>query len=54
MAFGADHVMPGSDYPVLLSWETYAKTFSWIRDAGLAGDAAEQILERTAPAVLRL
>ena len=54
MAFGADHVMPGSDYPVLLSWETYAKTFSWIREAGLPGDAAEQILERTAPAVLRL
>jgi predicted TIM-barrel fold metal-dependent hydrolase len=54
MAFGADHVMPGSDYPVLLSWESYAKTFSWIREAGLPGDAAEQILERTAPAALRL
>jgi predicted TIM-barrel fold metal-dependent hydrolase len=54
LAFGADHIMPGSDFPVLLSWESYAQTFSWIRDAGLPGDAAEQILERTAPAVLRL
>ena len=54
MAFGADHVMPGSDYPVLLSWESYAETFSWIRNAGLPADDVEQILERTAPAVLRL
>jgi predicted TIM-barrel fold metal-dependent hydrolase len=54
MAFGADHVMPGSDFPVLLSFETYRETFSWIREAGLPGDDAEQILERTAPAVLRL
>ena len=54
LAFGADHIIPGSDFPVLLSWETYARTFSWIREADLPGDAAEQILERTAPAVLRL
>jgi predicted TIM-barrel fold metal-dependent hydrolase len=54
LAFGADHIMPGSDFPVLLSWESYAQTFSWIRESGLPGNAAEQILERTAPAVLRL
>jgi predicted TIM-barrel fold metal-dependent hydrolase len=54
LAFGADHIMPGSDFPVLLSWESYAQTFSWIREAGLPVGAAEQILERTAPAVLRL
>lgn len=35
LAFGADHILPGSDYPVLLSYETYRETFSWIRDAGL-------------------
>jgi len=52
-AFGADHILPGSDFPVLLSWETYAKTFSWIREAGLPAQDVEQILERTAPAVLK-
>lgn len=34
-AFGAGHILPGSDFPVLLSFETYARTFSWIREAGL-------------------
>lgn len=53
-AFGADHILPGSDYPVLLTWETYAKTFSWIREAGLPSADVEQILERTAPSVLKL
>ena len=53
-AFGADHILPGSDYPVLLTFETYAKTFSWIREAGLPPADVEQMLERTAPAVLKL
>jgi predicted TIM-barrel fold metal-dependent hydrolase len=51
-AFGADHIMPGSDYPVLLSFETYRETFSWIREAGLPSADVDQILEKTAPAVL--
>jgi predicted TIM-barrel fold metal-dependent hydrolase len=51
-AFGADHVLPGSDYPVLLSWESYARTFDWIREVDLPDGAAAQILERTAPEVL--
>ena len=54
MAFGADHILPGSDFPVLLSFESYARTFSWIREAGLAEADAEQILEKTAPAILDL
>lgn len=54
MAFGADHILPGSDYPVLLSFETYAETFSWIREVDIGDAAIEQILERTAPAVLGL
>jgi predicted TIM-barrel fold metal-dependent hydrolase len=54
LAFGAEHIVPGSDFPVLLSYETYRETFSWIREAGLPGDAAEQILERTAPTILKL
>lgn len=53
-AFGADHLLPGSDFPVLLSFETYARTFAWIREAGLPSADVDQILERTAPAVLKL
>jgi len=53
-AFGAGHLLPGSDFPVLLNFETYARTFAWIREAGLPDDDVEQILERTAPAVLGL
>ena len=53
-AFGADHLLPGSDFPVLLAYETYARTFAWIREVSLPGDDAEQILERNAPRVLRL
>jgi predicted TIM-barrel fold metal-dependent hydrolase len=53
-AFGAEHVIPGSDFPVLLAYETYARTFEWIREVGLPADDVEQILERTAPAVLKL
>lgn len=54
MAYGADHLLPGSDFPVLLSFETYAQTFSWIREAGLPSDHVEQILERNAARVLGL
>jgi 6-methylsalicylate decarboxylase len=53
-AFGADHILPGSDFPVLLSYETYRETFSWIRHVDLPKDDIEQILERTAHAILDL
>ena len=53
-AYGADHIRPGSDVPVLLSWETYARTFSWIREVDLPAADVDQILERTAASVLRL
>jgi predicted TIM-barrel fold metal-dependent hydrolase len=53
-AFGADHLLPGSDFPVLLSHETYERTFSWIKEADIPSADIEQILQRTAPAVLRL
>jgi predicted TIM-barrel fold metal-dependent hydrolase len=33
LAFGTDHIVTGSDYPVLLSYETYSETFSWINDS---------------------
>jgi predicted TIM-barrel fold metal-dependent hydrolase len=53
-SFGAQHLVPGSDFPVLLNFETYARTFAWIREAGLPADDVEEILERTAPRVLGL
>ena len=51
-AFGADHLVPGSDFPVLLSYETYARTFAWIREVGLPESDTEQILERNAQRLL--
>jgi predicted TIM-barrel fold metal-dependent hydrolase len=53
-AFGADHLIPGSDYPVLLAHETYERTFSWIKEVDIPSADIEQILEKTAPAVLAL
>ena len=51
-AFGADHVVPGSDFPVLLSYESYERTFAWIREVGLPAEDVELILEKNAPRVL--
>jgi len=48
-AFGAGQLVPGSDYPILLGWETYAQTFAHIREAGLPPAIAEQILYRNVP-----
>jgi 6-methylsalicylate decarboxylase len=50
-AFGPEHLVPGSDYPVLLPFESYAKTFSYIRETGLPDDVVEQILHRSATAL---
>jgi predicted TIM-barrel fold metal-dependent hydrolase len=47
-AFGPERLVTGSDYPVLLAFESYNRTFSYIREAGLDDDAVEQILTRTA------
>jgi predicted TIM-barrel fold metal-dependent hydrolase len=51
-AFGADHLVPGSDFPVLLSYETYRRTFEWIREVGLPAGDVELILEKNAARVL--
>jgi hypothetical protein len=53
-AFGTEHILHGSGFPVLLSFETDARTFAWIRDVGLPQADVEQILERTAPSILPL
>jgi len=51
-AFGADRLVPGSDWPVLLAHESYRQTIHWVRDAGLPTEDVEQILQRTAPTLL--
>ncbi len=54
-AFGPEHLVTGSDYPVLLLMKaTGAQTFSYIREAGLPDNAAEQILHRSAAALFGL
>ena len=54
LAYGADHVLVGSDYPVLHSFETYERTINWPRDVALPAGAVEQIMEGTAAKVLGL
>jgi 6-methylsalicylate decarboxylase len=50
-AFGADHLVPGSDWPVLLAHESYSETFGYVREVGLPPEDVDQILNRTAPAL---
>jgi aminocarboxymuconate-semialdehyde decarboxylase len=47
-AFGADRLLPGSDYPFLTLHEHYRETFGFIREIGLASDAVESILQLNA------
>jgi predicted TIM-barrel fold metal-dependent hydrolase len=53
-AFGPEHLVTGSDYPVLLAYESYAKTFSYIREAGLDDTTVDQILHHSARALFGL
>lgn len=53
-AFGVDHLVTGSDFPVLLSAETYARTFSYIGESDLPGEDIDAILHRNAAALLGL
>ncbi|MEA3003194.1 MAG: 6-methylsalicylate decarboxylase [Sphingomonadales bacterium] len=50
-AFGADRLLPGSDFPVLLSFEPYAATFGYVVKA-LKKPEADLILYRNAEALL--
>ena len=54
MAFGAGHVLPGSDYPVLLSYETYKATFEWINQSSLSAADKDRILNRNVTELLGL
>lgn len=53
-AFGGSQLVPGSDYPILLPWESYSQTFQHIRDAGLPPDLVDRVLHRNAQALLGL
>ena len=52
MAYGADHVLPGSDFPVLQAFETYERTIQWPRDVAVPAGDIDQVMERTAEHVL--
>jgi aminocarboxymuconate-semialdehyde decarboxylase len=43
-AFGDRKILPGSDYPVLLPFESYHQTFDYIRHLGLPEETVERIL----------
>jgi 6-methylsalicylate decarboxylase len=53
-AFGADHLVAGSDYPVLLAYESYRQNFFYLRDAGLPAEDVDKILHHNAQIVLGL
>jgi 6-methylsalicylate decarboxylase len=53
-AYGADHLVTGSDYPVLLAFETYRQTFHYIRESSLPAADVDQILHHNAQRLLGL
>ena len=53
-AFGDKQIVAGSDYPILLSWESYDQTFKHISQSGLPASAIENILFNNAESLLNL
>ncbi len=53
-AFGADHLVAGSDYPVLLAFETYRQTFHYIRESPLPAADVDRILNHNVQILLGL
>ncbi len=45
-AFGADHLVTGSDYPVLQDYESYTETFAYIERLGLPREDTDKILHK--------
>jgi predicted TIM-barrel fold metal-dependent hydrolase len=52
--FGADQLVAGSDYPVLMAFETYKQTFHYIRECGLPEGDVDKILNHNSQKVLGL
>jgi predicted TIM-barrel fold metal-dependent hydrolase len=50
-AFGADHLVTGSDYPVLQDYEAYKETFAYIERLGLPKADTDKILHHNAQAL---
>jgi 6-methylsalicylate decarboxylase len=53
-AFGANRIVPGSDFPVLTAFEPYADTLGYVARAGLKRRDAQAILQDNAPRLLNL
>ena len=53
-AFGADQIVAGSDYPVLMAFETYRQTFHYVRECGIPEADADKILNHNSQIVLHL
>ncbi len=51
-AFGADHLVAGSDYPVLMAFETYRQTFHYIRESSLPAADVDRILHHNSQILL--
>jgi predicted TIM-barrel fold metal-dependent hydrolase len=47
-AFGEDHIVPGSDFPILLDYEGYAETFAYIERLGLPKSVTDKVLHHNA------
>jgi 6-methylsalicylate decarboxylase len=50
-AFGAGHLVPGSDFPALLGFEPYRRTFEYLKESRLPGPEIEKILHTNASAL---
>ncbi len=53
-AFGPDHLVAGSDYPVLLAFEPYRQNFHYIRESSLPPEDVDKILDHNAQILLGL
>src|ERR1700704_1099070 len=53
-AFGADHLVAGSDYPVLMAFEPYRQNFHYIRESALPAGDVDKILHHNAQIILCL
>jgi 6-methylsalicylate decarboxylase len=47
-AFGEDHIVPGSDFPILLDYEGYGETFAYIERLGLPKAVTDKVLHHNA------
>jgi predicted TIM-barrel fold metal-dependent hydrolase len=50
-AFGADHLVTGSDYPILQDYEAYKETFAYIERLALSKSDTDKILHHNAQAL---